>query len=575
MKELKNVELFDSAPVAMVVTDRLGTIRFMNRQASALVGISPGKSAVLNICDFIYSPPLNTNGKSELSFEEFLEVYSRDPRQWIISRDGIKTYVELKGAPCTQDSEFCYIWSLVSAEPARSLAIDLIERVKEQLSIFNVIEAFFQSKDLRTALDLSLKAIQRGWQFPEATGVRIKLYNNEEFVTEAFRQSKWRLAENIITGNKWLGSLEVVYSPEMQAYDEPVFLPEEERLIKLLAKLLGVLIDHWESDNKIQEAEASLKAVFESATDSYLLADTKLNIRAFNAKAKDLVNTRSFELEEGRNVRDYLEPDRAAFFADTFKKVKKGSVVEYEHSHESGGALRWIHYTIFPVKKDNAVIGICMVGRDDTDKVTVHNRLKMSERMYKTLVQEGSDLINIVDHEGNYKHITQASNSMLALKSIDFIGKNAFDFVHPEDKARLKEEFDSLHEVKRAKSSPYRFNVGNNQYRWMETTATNLTDDPAIDGIVINSHDITDTIHHLHAIERQNQVLQEISWIQSHQVRAPLSNILALISLITEDLQNPRLSQLLQLLKESADRLDTIVKETVKKAEVLEANTKT
>ena len=195
--------------------------------------------------------------------------------------------------------------------------------------------------------------------------------------------------------------------------------------------------------------------------------------------------------------------------------------------------------------------------------------------MYKTLVQEGSDLINIVDHEGNYKHITQASNSMLALKSIDFIGKNAFDFVHPEDKARLKEEFDSLHEVKRAKSSPYRFNVGNNQYRWMETTATNLTDDPAIDGIVINSHDITDTIHHLHAVERQNQVLQEISWIQSHQVRAPLSNILALISLITEDLQNPRLSQLLQLLKESADRLDTIVKETVKKAEVLEANTKT
>ena len=81
MKELKNVELFDSAPVAMVVTDKLGAIKFMNRQASVLLGISAGESAVLNICDFIYSSPLNTNGKSELSFEHFLEVYSSDPRQ--------------------------------------------------------------------------------------------------------------------------------------------------------------------------------------------------------------------------------------------------------------------------------------------------------------------------------------------------------------------------------------------------------------------------------------------------------------------------------------------------------------
>ncbi|HEY0894988.1 MAG TPA: hypothetical protein VGE15_00415, partial [Sphingobacteriaceae bacterium] len=42
------------------------------------------------------------------------------------------------------------------------------------------------------------------------------------------------------------------------------------------------------------------------------------------------------------------------------------------------------------------------------------------------------------------------------------------------DLRMLKAEFETLQDGKRAKSSPYRFNTGNDQYRWMETVATNL-----------------------------------------------------------------------------------------------------
>lgn len=98
-------------------------------------------------------------------------------------------------------------------------------------------------------------------------------------------------------------------------------------------------------------------------------------------------------------------------------------------------------------------------------------------------------------------------------------------------------------------------------------------DDPAIKGIVINSHDVTDTIEYLQAIEHQNKVLQQISWSQSHEVRAPLSAILGIVDLITSDPGTPKLQELLTLLKAASLKLDTIVKETVKRAEILERKT--
>ncbi|HEY1024664.1 MAG TPA: PAS domain-containing protein, partial [Sphingobacteriaceae bacterium] len=307
MTHIQYKEFFDAAPVAMVITDRSGAIKFMNRQATALLGYSSSGSQAPNLCDFINISPLK--GKTgKLSFREFMTIHSQHSRQWIVGSEGKKIYTELNADSCFQGIEFRYIWSLVPVTPATNIAYDLNERVKEQLSIANVIDAFFKNTDLRTALDHSLNAIRKGWQFPEATGVRVRLNNMDEFVTDDFWPTQWQLQEDIITANKYLGSLEVCCLAEVPETKGRVFLPEEERLVKLLAKLLGILIDHWQSENKIRQTESNLNAVFESSTEGYLLADQEFNITAFNARARDLilVNTNKYELETGRNVRDYL-----------------------------------------------------------------------------------------------------------------------------------------------------------------------------------------------------------------------------------------------------------------------------
>lgn len=326
--------------------------------------------------------------------------------------------------------------------------------------------------------------------------------------------------------------------------------------------------DRVEAENTIREIERNLRAVFESAVEGFIVTDDQLFIKSFNPKARELFfgQRRENMLETGRNLMEYVEPERRQFFSEQIRKVLAGEVVEYDRKHDTATGPQWLGYAIYPVTEEERITRICIVARDQTKTIQAEEQLKNSEHLFKTLVQEGSDLINVVDFEGNYKYLSQSLNSVLSSKAAEFLGKNAFDLVHPDDRARLHEEFQALRTVKRATSSPYRFHVGNGNYRWIETAATNLMDEPGIEGIVINSHDITDTIDHLRSIEQQNERLQEIAWLQAHKVRAPLSSILGIINLFAEDLDPAQVRELLHLLKQSAVQLDEIIREIIERS---------
>lgn len=64
-------------------------------------------------------------------------------------------------------------------------------------------------------------------------------------------------------------------------------------------------------------------------------------------------------------------------------------------------------------------------------------------------------------------------------------------------------------------------------------------------------------------INKQNETLKEIAWIQSHVVRAPLARMLGLISLIKLNSyqENMNQEQILNLIVESAMELDAAIKD--------------
>lgn len=117
--------------------------------------------------------------------------------------------------------------------------------------------------------------------------------------------------------------------------------------------------------------------------------------------------------------------------------------------------------------------------------------LRRNEQKFRALVQEGSDLVAITDIKGNYLYISEPSSALLGVCPKDLIGRNVMEFIHRDDHEKINEKLYKLRTEGRIKAGPFRFMDGKGNWRWLETTATDLTNDPAVQGVVVNSRDVT------------------------------------------------------------------------------------
>ena len=79
---------------------------------------------------------------------------------------------------------------------------------------------------------------------------------------------------------------------------------------------------------------------------------------------------------------------------------------------------------------------------------------------------------------------------------------------------------------------------------------------------LVLASDITARLNYFEGIEKQNQKLKEIAWMQSHVVRGPLTRMMSLIDLLKmEEKVNSHHDQLFDYLLSSAIELDEIVKD--------------
>ena len=86
---------------------------------------------------------------------------------------------------------------------------------------------------------------------------------------------------------------------------------------------------------------------------------------------------------------------------------------------------------------------------------------------------------------------------------------------------------------------------------------------------VIVANDISERITYYNAIEQQNKKLREISWIQSHVIRAPLARLMGLINLLKDKNLQTELSEksIIDHIEHSAEELDQRIREIIEKSD--------
>ncbi len=169
------------------------------------------------------------------------------------------------------------------------------------------------------------------------------------------------------------------------------------------------------------------------------------------------------------------------------------------------GSWRWLEATITNLLHDPVINGIVDNFRDVTEQVETNRKIKQSEKRFKAMVQESADLISILSLDGTYQYLSPNYVDYLGFKENELLGQNAFNFIHPDDRDLTLDEFSQIAHQKQVKSSPYRFMNKKLGWRWLQSIGTNLLDDPSVEGIVVNSMDLTDVITIQNKLRESNE----------------------------------------------------------------------
>jgi len=120
------------------------------------------------------------------------------------------------------------------------------------------------------------------------------------------------------------------------------------------------------------------------------------------------------------------------------------------------------------------------------------NSHELQESLYVKMISNIGDVIVIIDKEGMNRYKSPNIEKHFGWKANELIGKPTWNLLHPDDLDMAQGIFiDLMEEPEKQCLFECRYLCKNGQYRWIEFNAINLINDPQIQGILGNYHDIS------------------------------------------------------------------------------------
>jgi diguanylate cyclase (GGDEF)-like protein/PAS domain S-box-containing protein len=144
----------------------------------------------------------------------------------------------------------------------------------------------------------------------------------------------------------------------------------------------------------------------------------------------------------------------------------------------------------------NRSLRSALIDKEDAAALT-----ESREHRFRALVQSSSDLVFCVDAHGTVTYASPSCRRVLGFEPEEMLGTETSSLVHPDDISGIRDLLGGIWD-RPADSTEFSLRIRNHvgAWRWIEGVATNLLEDPAVAGVVINARDITERRAHM---ERQ------------------------------------------------------------------------
>jgi PAS domain S-box-containing protein len=164
----------------------------------------------------------------------------------------------------------------------------------------------------------------------------------------------------------------------------------------------------------------------------------------------------------------------------------------------------------------------------------------------------------VIDMQGNYTYVNNAFSERFGFITNNFVGKTCMEDVHPEDAPEVYRVVeDCLKAPGQFRSIIIRKPVKGGAYATTDWDFVALKNDEGVfEGVMCIGYEVSEL---LDQIELKNRTIERLQFIQSHEVRKPVANILGLVDIIDTTNLDANTKFAIQRIGESAEQLDEIL----------------
>lgn len=266
---------------------------------------------------------------------------------------------------------------------------------------------------------------------------------------------------------------------------------------------------------------------------------------------------------------------------DEVKALKSTSVLKYEQEYRiihKNGATRWIRAHVLITRDKNGAIQLYNAHLYDiTERHLARVESEIAKEHLNILIEAIPDAIFFKDGDGRWLITNEVAKKMFKLHELDWFGKTDIELgeLRPAYMEAHQECIASDEQAWQAKkltfSTEYVTNESGEKRELSVRKMPLFNEDGSRKALVIIGSDITESKLKETEIIIKNAKLEQVAWMFSHQVRAPVATIMGLANIFNfKDNTDPINTDVLARIRQPIDSLHTTISYIVKETNELD-----
>jgi PAS domain S-box-containing protein len=291
----------------------------------------------------------------------------------------------------------------------------------------------------------------------------------------------YQLQDNLVPGIRW----------EMNAVTGEDGKVEHVQAIGTIACTVAPTLEEMTETVKRLRYQA---AILENVSDIIISCGADHLVKSWNKKAEEFYHITESEAI-GKRITDLVQIDYSPSNREEAHTQlnETGSWRGEVKYHVPAGEIKWLlNHLSFLTNEEGDRVGVMVIGSDITERKKAEEDLRESEVFYRSLTSNSLDGILVTNAEGKLKFASPSVETILGFTPTEIIGRNAFEFVHPEDQDYAFNSFrNEVDESPVVRYIVIRLQKKNGSWVWCMVRGHNLLKTPRLGGLVIYFFDDT------------------------------------------------------------------------------------